>query len=324
MKERVRGCLVGQCVGDALGTTYEFMTSKNAIDAIKNNLNDNFLPIVGDGPFKLYPGQPTDDSELALALTRSIIRSKCINLNNIAESMIRWYYSNPFDIGNTTKNAFRNNASCYNDMIRNSHEYNQNSSSNGSLMRISPLGICGLNMSRENLRNIVFDICKLTHPNNVVIDACFVYVVSLVKAIRTGNPRSVYFTALNTSTTPIVKEILMNATHSPYPYLNSQQILNDDSNYMGYFGIALQNAFYELIHFNSFENSLTHIISRGGDTDTNAYISGALLGACYGINSIPTKWIETVLNAKHYQRRSEFPDSKTIDLLELADNLYTL
>ena len=37
---------------------------------------------------------------------------------------------------------------------------------------------------------------------------------------------------------------------------------------------------------------------RGGDTDTNAAISGALLGAVYGIESLPERWVKTVLNCR--------------------------
>lgn len=42
-----------------------------------------------------------------------------------------------------------------------------------------------------------------------------------------------------------------------------------------------QSAFYELLHGTSFTKSLIAAISRGGDTDTNAAIVGALLGKVY-------------------------------------------
>lgn len=36
---------------------------------------------------------------------------------------------------------------------------------------------------------------------------------------------------------------------------------------------------------------------RGGDTDTNACIVGALLGARFGIDEIPYEWIKTIKSA---------------------------
>jgi ADP-ribosylglycohydrolase len=41
---------------------------------------------------------------------------------------------------------------------------------------------------------------------------------------------------------------------------------------------ALQGAFYELLHANTFVEALERTIIRGGDTDTNGSITGALLG----------------------------------------------
>lgn len=65
---------------------------------------------------------------------------------------------------------------------------------------------------------------------------------------------------------------------------------------------------------------------RGGDTDTNAAICGALLGAVYGLDAIPGQWVERVLNCRPKaghpgvnRPRSEcfWP----VDALELADRL---
>ncbi len=39
-------------------------------------------------------------------------------------------------------------------------------------------------------------------------------------------------------------------------------------------------------------------VMRGGDTDTNAAICGALLGAVYGRNAIPGQWVESLLNCR--------------------------
>ncbi|GMV64685.1 MAG: hypothetical protein AMXMBFR75_04900 [Candidatus Hinthialibacteria bacterium] len=39
-------------------------------------------------------------------------------------------------------------------------------------------------------------------------------------------------------------------------------------------------------------------VMRGGDTDTNAAICGALLGAVYGRNAIPGQWTESLLNCR--------------------------
>jgi len=63
-KERSRGCLLGLAVGDAVGTTLEFKSP------------GSFKPIsdmVGGGPFRLNPGEWTDDTSMALCLVTSLV-----------------------------------------------------------------------------------------------------------------------------------------------------------------------------------------------------------------------------------------------------------
>ena len=53
--DRFRGCLLGLAAGDALGTTLEFK-SPGTFDPIDD--------MVGGGPFRLNPGQWTDDTSI--------------------------------------------------------------------------------------------------------------------------------------------------------------------------------------------------------------------------------------------------------------------
>ena len=45
-----------------------------------------------------------------------------------------------------------------------------------------------------------------------------------------------------------------------------------------------------------------------GDTDTNAAIVGGLLGAKYGLSSIPEHWVDNVINCKN--KRPDFLRTK--------------
>jgi ADP-ribosyl-[dinitrogen reductase] hydrolase len=54
-------------------------------------------------------------------------------------------------------------------------------------------------------------------------------------------------------------------------------------------------AYWELCHAKSFEAGLLDVVNRGGDADTNAGVTGALLGAQHGEASIPERWQRAVL-----------------------------
>lgn len=52
--------------------------------------------------------------------------------------------------------------------------------------------------------------------------------------------------------------------------------------HQGWVLVAFQNAVWQLLHAPSLEEGVVDTVMRGGDTDTNAAICGALLGAVYG------------------------------------------
>jgi ADP-ribosylglycohydrolase len=66
----------------------------------------------------------------------------------------------------------------------------------------------------------------------------------------------------------------------------------------GWVLIAFRNALWQLLNAPSFEAGVVDTVMRGGDTDTNAAICGALLGAVYGLDAIPCQWVERVLNCR--------------------------
>jgi ADP-ribosylglycohydrolase len=56
-------------------------------------------------------------------------------------------------------------------------------------------------------------------------------------------------------------------------------------------GIALQVAG----EGRGFEEGLRHVVGHGGDTDTNAAVAGALLGAVNGVDAIPPEWLDRLV-----------------------------
>jgi ADP-ribosylglycohydrolase len=48
---------------------------------------------------------------------------------------------------------------------------------------------------------------------------------------------------------------------------------------------------YALVRHDDYECGVSWAIAQGGDTDTNAAVAGALLGARYGESTIPARWL---------------------------------
>ncbi len=330
MEDRVIGTLMGQAVGDALGTTYEFSSADEATIAVKRNKVSGHLPIVGGGPFQLVPGQITDDTELALMIARRLPGVSDVGVMYVAKAFIDWQWSAPFDEGAATRTAFsqidpkRPVEEIHKAMMYNA-THNMNSLSNGCLMKISPVAIIGVlatvrnvDYSNEDIADLAGNICKLTNPNPIAVDACRVYVLAVRDAARGIERNIIWSKAVTNANTKLVGQILYDARLRASPAIaQDRDPIPVDGKGQGYLGVALQLAFYELLYSKSFEEALVRTVSRGGDTDTNGCIVGALLGAYYGYSAIPSDWSRAVLEVKN-PRVKVLPEVATNDLLSLA------
>lgn len=312
-KSSVAGALYGLAVGDALGARYEFLRSEAAIDKIEEDMVDGFLPILGGGPFNISKGQVTDDTEMMISLLNAIAKIKHYDPVIVAKNYIKWFDSNPPDIGRTIKRALctRKRSQNAKDMMDNAKDLNMTSLSNGLLMRIAPIGVISAINHNINLKHIVKLEGSLTHPHHINVNCAYLYCLAIKMVIEGGNKKDVFFKLLDLAKqTPRLKIILTDAIAGPEPtYMiddshNEIYVLTDDKKYQGYLGVALQNTFFEFLHGTSYEKSMIDIIKRGGDTDTNCAIAGGLLGAFYGIEKIDDRWLTTIkkTEVRRYER----------------------
>uniref|UniRef100_A0AC34QNI3 ADP-ribosylglycohydrolase n=1 Tax=Panagrolaimus sp. JU765 TaxID=591449 RepID=A0AC34QNI3_9BILA len=327
--DRIRGVFFGQLIGDALGARYEFKTAQEVVQMIQNDRQkDSFLPILGGGPFNMKPGQVTDDSEMALSLVDSLIRNKGFKQSDVAKSYVKWYESRPPDIGITTATALKDNRELLEEnketeilerIFKNVKKHNGESLSNGHLMRQSPLAIAFRNDTALMLDAAEKDT-RLTHLQQTAIDASAIYLLAIVGLIKGKSPQKVFAQLLDHSISlrnPVILGLLTAAgTHAVPVKLPNGSETDGFTSKIGYLGVALQLAFHELIHANSFERGLENVISRGGDTDTNGCIAASLLGARFGFSGIPQRWIEAVKSSK--------PRNAALTFLNLQDAEQTI
>jgi ADP-ribosyl-[dinitrogen reductase] hydrolase len=316
---RAQGALIGQVAGDALGSQVEFESAS----AIRNRYPDGLRRMEDGGPFHLLAGQPTDDSELALLLARSIAQEGAYDQEKVAATYHYWFsQSHPFDIGNTIRQALGGVSPQHRKENRVSETMragaSRESQANGSLMRISPLAIFGSSIPPEDLFLLAERESSLTHPDPVCQQCCAFYCIAIARAIRTGErPEQIYDSvrtyAENRDSAPAVLQAIR-AASSQRP-----------ETYKGWVVSAFQNAFYQLLHSNSFEEGIVDTVMQGNDTDTNAAIAGALLGAAHGRDAVPQQWRDLVLSCRPHRAAGAANPRPwcfwPVDLLNLAELL---
>jgi ADP-ribosylglycohydrolase len=94
--------------------------------------------------------------------------------------------------------------------------------------------------------------------------------------------------------------------------------------HQGWVLVALQNAFFELLHAPTLEEGVVATVRRGGDADTNGAIAGALLGAIHGRAAVPLQWRSMVLSCRPHPLRARHPRPMPcwpVDVTELAECL---
>jgi len=316
---RAQGCWLGQLVGDALGSQVEFQTPERIAAEWPEGVGE----VVGGGPFDLHAGQPTDDSELALALARTLIERAGYDEKAVAAAYGRWLRSGPFDLGGTTRQALTSARG--EDPVGGARRAaNRESQANGALMRVSPIGIAGARWPEAELVCVARADATITHPHPVCVDANVVFSLAIAYAIREGAaPEAVYAHALERATAlslhDDVRATLEAAAIGPPDDFVAQ---------MGWVRKALQNAFWQLLHATSAVHGLIDTVGRGGDTDTNGCIAGALLGAVHGRDAWPRPWTRPVLTCRALPlpgiRHPRPVDYWPVDAMVLAERLLSL
>ena len=303
--ERTQGCLLGQLTGDALGSLVEFQTPEQIRQKYPNGVRE----LADGGTWNTIAGQPTDDSEMALLLARMLVDQGWYDPEEARKAYLFWLDSDPFDCGMTIYRGLRGRP-------------NPDSQANGAMMRISPLGIFGANHDSEDVAEWARQDAAITHPHPVCQQANALFTMAIAHAVRQGcDARSLYEQVVTWAENMEVDGSLLEAVRGaaeapPADYVQLQ----------GSVLTAFRNALWQLLHAPNLEEAVVDTVMRGGDTDTNAAICGALLGAVWGRSAIPDQWTECVLNCRpaagqphvHHPRPECF---WPVDALELAERI---
>ncbi len=345
---RARGCLLGQLAGDSLGSLVEFQSAED----IRRRYPGGLRLLADGGTWGTIAGQPTDDSELALMLGRSIAKAGRYDPGGAARAYAYWYESGPFDIGGTTRQAL--SAA----LVAARHgdappavagaaraAANRGSQANGALMRVSPLGIYAYDRPAADSAALARMDASLTHPHPICADANATFVVAIAASIRTGegaeavyryvmewargrdgdgigtsSPGGAHMNASGPRVRREVLDCLEGAAKGPPVDFQTHQ---------GWVLVALQNAFWQMLTAPNLEIGVSDTVMSGGDTDTNAAIAGALLGAVHGAGAVPEQWVQAILACRPERGRPGVKQPRPeafwpVDALELADRLVSV
>ncbi len=312
-QKTVISMLLGHATADAIGVPVEFTK--------RQRLKEN--PVTGVREFGTYSqpaGTWSDDTSLTIAAVESMARLKKIDYADILKNFWLWYSENKFtandetfDCGNTTATAIGNFKRGTPPLECGPNE--EFASSNGSLMRISPVAIYiymtrGNNFDAETFE-IVHNFSSITHRNLRCLIACGVYCLVAAEIFDGQNLQTAISNALNKAKNFYSSLKNFENDLKPFERLFSEnfaKLPEDEIKSTGYVVATLEAALWCLLNTDNYKDLVLKAVNLGGDTDTIGAIAGGLAGAFYGVEKISAEWLD-VLKKKDY-------------LIEIATDFY--
>lgn len=292
---RSKGSLLGLAIGDAVGTTLEFKV-KDSYEHIKD--------MVGGGPFNLEVGEWTDDTSMALCLADSLIEMERHHPCDQLERYIKWRdegYNSVngycFDIGMTVDYAL-------DEYIKTGEDYpgsrNPKSAGNGGIMRLAPTVIfhsTSKGFKRNYMKKMSALSSRTTHGCPSCMESAEMYALA-IDATLAGleNKMDVIHLLINEYPLSGVDE-----DKNPEIFkLRSKiedllgEVSRDQIFGKGYVINSLQAALWCFLNSDSFREGVLLAANLGDDADTTAAIYGQIGGAFYGVDGLPSDWLEKI------------------------------
>ena len=289
------GCLIGGAIGDSLGARRE------GSGAIAN------------GGADLAP-RYTSDTVMTIAVAESFIAAREFHYWHMSERLIRLYEKEPWRrYGTTTSRVLRS--------MRHGRQgfgmldrdlYADGCFGCGAAARVSPVGLLYHDDPRT-LRDIAYHCASITHSHDLalegaVVQACAVALAALADPAAVVPREFLAALRMSTRSEPFQEKLKTILQLLEAPPAREQTIAGLGS------GISTLSAVAHAVHAfltnRGFKNSLLDAVSRGGNAPAIGAMTGAIAGACYGIEGIPSQWRETVENREQLEG--------------LANNLWTM
>lgn len=328
LQGRARGLMIGLAVGNVLGVPQEGWT-RHAVEAS--------YP-AGVREIEVEPGEP-DDDDLAQAsiLAEAAVETAPgdLDVDQIGRRFWEWAEENGSGIGIQTSDVLSRIGGAMPrcalgaglearvptgqpavEAARQAwEESGRYSAGNGAVMRCAPLAIRWLQDDAALARNTALSVV-VTHADPRCVWSAVLVNVAVAMLLRGEDAGTTEVTERTRRAATelgdslaalgvegVVPETVLNSCSIPEGAAPADLAL--DGSDMGFTLKAMQVALWCANQAPDFEEALVAVVSAGGDTDTNGAIAGAVLGARFGLESIPYRWRERLAEIRQGRRPFE-------------------
>jgi len=293
---RARGALLGLVAGNQLGVPTEHLGTPAAIrKAFPNGVWD-LAPPPKNSPYD-------DDAAMTLLLGESLLECKGFDATDVARRWVKWMKVDGRGIGVTTRRAltlidrgtepFEAGRLVRQDNAR-------SSAGNGSVMRCVPVAL-RFRDDIDRLIRVSTQQAAITHAD----ERCTWGAAAVNLAVRELLLGNIYFVdEVLHRLRDRAPRALVEAIHR-VPREGQDDLPVTVAGETGYVVHCVEIAFWFVTHDRTLEDALVYLAQAGGDTDTNAAVAGALLGARYGESALPPRWMDQMVGAQGIAKLAE-------------------
>ena len=178
-RDRAVGVLLGAAAGDALGAGYEFT----------HPVPEQQIAMIGGGIGDFEPGEWTDDTAMTVAIAEvtalGLDLRAAAGLDAVAAGFLRWFDTNPKDVGIQTRTILAAHPSGGSAMTRVAAGLPGLTGGNGSLMRTAPVALAYLDDPAARA-DAALAVSRLTHADVRAGEACQIWCHLIADAVITG------------------------------------------------------------------------------------------------------------------------------------------
>jgi len=301
--DRIEGMMIGLAIGDALGNTSEGSLPETR-RARHGEITDYLY--TRHAPNNTQRGVPSDDTQLAFWTLQELITFDHLEPDAIAE---RFATETVFGQGHSIRD-FRH---LWRSGIRPWYKCAPKSAGNGALMRIAPILIPYWSHPSADLWYDTALLSIITHMDGASVSACIAFVNMLWHLLDTANtPDPTWWTDAYIATAQMVEADPNYQTRTaqiPYRGLLWQFAWQEIQKAHQHNWTTLQaaNRWYSGAYLLETVPTVLYILSKHGhdpeqaviravndtkDNDTIGALVGTAMGALYGKNAFPKRWID--------------------------------
>lgn len=356
--DRVRGCMLGLAVGDALGAPLEGLTAqqiKTHYGRVKNYVD-------GVQAWKRKPyrwrmrGLYSDDTQQALALCDNLLEHRGINQERLVELYLAMADPKGAFLG-VHRGIGRSFRQVLGDLQNGASPRwsGQTKPGIGAAMRIAPAALY-CDDDGQGLFVAVMEASLPTHRDIRSLSGALA-VAHGVRRLVAGEPRdpSLLFrvaadaardeTRMESEYGDVVLAVREHGRAISKALAHAESLLDqpreralpalaEEANRhgaepdckrptMGFPPACIPTCFHALLTTGSFEEAITEIVNLGGDADTTGAILGALAGAHYGVDAIPRRWLDGLQNREGIEARALALAKRSADGISIPDLIAT-